>query len=569
MCALCVDPHPMGHKRARLEELFPLSTPLHADRWETALHEAGVGDRFAEVPKGLRTGFSIGLDTFELNETFSPANHYKSQEAHDFIFSKYTQEVNLGRVSPGFLPSHAEALFGPFRTAPLNVITSAGGKLRVTLDLSYPRNDPSISSINSLIDTSAFQCEWGTFADCWLLVADAPPGTEVAVFNVESAFRIIPTRPEDWPLLAVNIGGFIHYDFRLNFGASCAPGIFGKVADAIVQIYLNQGADAILKWVDDFLFFRYPLSNTRPFSYSYDETLIWSTAKHLGWPWAPDKHSPFSHTFKYIGFEWSLVDKTVVLPTKKKEKYLAKLDEWSSSNSISLKTTESLIGTLNHVCLVIPHGRSHLPAFYAFRTSFPSEGSHFIKHRPSKPVLHEIDWWRTTLSSKWCGVNIKRPPNPLDIQLFVDASTSWGIGLVLDDKWLAWPLKEGWQTEGRDIGWAEMVAVDLAVRTLIAGHFVECHVILRSDNAGVVGAFSAGYSRSSQQNLVLRHIVDSFQAHGIWLTLEWVPSESNLADKPSRGIFPPRSNLFPFPPAVPQYLKPFVRFSIRHNELEI
>lgn len=70
---------------------------------------------------------------------------------------------------------------------------------------------------------------------------------------------------------------------------------------------------------------------------------------------------------------------------------------------------------------------------------------------------------------------------------------SWGIGLVLNDKWLAWRLKEGWRCEGRDIGWGEMVAVDLAVRTLVNAGFSDCQVVLQSDNAGVVGALSAGY----------------------------------------------------------------------------
>lgn len=235
------------HRHVPLERLFPLSIPLHVDRWETALRDAGVLDKFAEVPKGLRNGFSIGLNFFRLDKTFIPPNHYKSSDAREFLISKYSKEIELGRVSPGFLPSQAEQLFGPFRTAPLNVIVSAGGKQRVTLDLSFPCRNSDVSSVNSLIDLSAFPCDWGTFADCLLLVAKAPAGTQVAVFDVEAAFRIIPTRPADWPLLAVSINGLIHFDFRLNFGASSSPGIFGHVADAIVQVFRHVGANDILK----------------------------------------------------------------------------------------------------------------------------------------------------------------------------------------------------------------------------------------------------------------------------------------------------------------------------------
>ena len=75
-------------------------------------------------------------------------------------------------------------------------------------------------------------------------------------------------------------------------------------------------------------------------------------------------------------------------------------------------------------------------------------------------------------------MKIIQPLEPLDFKLYVDTSSGWGIGLILasDRKWLAWQFKEGWRSEGCEIGWAEMVAVELAVRTLIAGKFTGCHV---------------------------------------------------------------------------------------------
>jgi hypothetical protein len=100
-------------------------------------------------------------------------------------------------------------------------------------------------------------------------------------------------------------------------------------------------------------------------------------------------------------------------------------------------------------------------------------------------------------------MKIKRPPEPLDSKLYVDVSSGWGIGLILDSKWLAWQFKDGWKSEGCEIDWAEMVAVELAVRTLIAGRFTGCHIIIRSNNKGVVGALKVGRSRGTQQNTVL------------------------------------------------------------------
>ena len=92
------------------------------------------------------------------------------------------------------------------------------------------------------------------------------------------------------------------------------------------------------------------------------------------------------------------------------------------------------------------------------------------------------------------GINIVWLPPPLASKLFVDASTRWEIGLVLDGRWLAWEFQNNWKTDGRDIGWAEMVVVEMAIQTLMAGKFSKCHIVVLSDNQGVVGALKAGRS---------------------------------------------------------------------------
>jgi hypothetical protein len=347
-----------------------------------------------------------------------------------------------------------------------------------------------------------------------------------------------------------------------------APGTFGRVCDAAVRIFRFKGIEDLLKWVDDFLFWRYARGRSLDgsFIYNYSEELIWSVAAELGWPWAPDKCLPFSSSFTYIGFHWDLVAKTVTLPEKKRVKYISRLSPWTAGYSASKSEIEVLIGTLNHVTLVVPDGRGHLPSLYKFRSSFPSDAPPFLKHKFPRAAALDTAWWLSKLQSDWCGINVIRPPTPSNIQLFVDASTSWGVGLSLDGKWLAWEFLPGWNTNGRDIGWAEMVAVELAVRTLISGGHSNSHIILHSDNQGVVGSIRSGRSRNSEQNLILRKIVSLFQDEGIWLTTKWIPSNENIADDPSRGRFPPRHTLYAFPPAIPSHLKPYILPSICYHD---
>ena len=122
-----------------------------------------------------------------------------------------------------------------------------------------------------------------------------------------------------------------------------------------------------------------------------------------------------------------------------------------------------------------------------------------------------------------------------------------------------------WKSEGREIGWAEMAAVELAIRTLISGKFSNCHLIVRSDNQGVVGMLKAGRSRGTQQNLVLREIVKLIQDHNLWVSTTWIPTLNNPADHPSRGIFLGRDSLYPFPPKLPHHLSNHVHKSIDYH----
>ena len=79
------------------------------------------------------------------------------------------------------------------------------------------------------------------------------------------------------------------------------PKHVGTYSDAMVEIYKANGINKVIKWVDNFVFFRSPMDPTgirsTVLNYSYDESTIQSIAEGLGWPWAPKKCFPFSSTF--------------------------------------------------------------------------------------------------------------------------------------------------------------------------------------------------------------------------------------------------------------------------------
>jgi hypothetical protein len=296
--------------------------------------------------------------------------------------------------------------------------------------------------------------------------------------------------------------------------------------------------------------------------YKYGASLIQRIANELGWPWAAAKCIDFATTFPYVGFVWDMEARMVYLSGEKCAKFVDRLAPWIKGALVTKEECDIIIGTLNHCALILSDGRSRLPSLYRLSGSF--HGCHYkTKHRVSDVVSADINWWRSALGGPICSLRIRDIPPTCAEEIHVDASTSWGLGFVWKGKWLAWKLKEGWKRDGREIGWAETVAVFLAVSAIVAAGVSRSHFTLRSDNSGVCGSFKAGRSRNTAQNDVLRRMVDMLRDHDIVFTVSWIATADNLADAPSRGYLPPVSTLFLHQPAHPRFLKEFVEKAVR------
>jgi hypothetical protein len=357
--------------------------------------------------------------------------------------------------------------------------------------------------------------------------------------------------------------GKVMFDNVFSFGARSAPGVFGRLADLIVHLLKFMSIDDIIKWVDDFVFFRYPNGKTGGrFIYKYDERVFFDVGEELGWIWEASKHTPFSFLFVYIGFCWDMENKTVALPETKRAKYVEMLGKWQVGVLVSRLDTETIVGTLNHCAFIVPQGRSHLVELYRFTAALSSTSSPYIKFKITHKVATDITWWREELAKPRVVLRIQEPPPIQTEEIFVDASTSWGVGITYRGKWLAWKFREGWFSEGRCIGWGEMVAIELALRTLVAAKVKNAHLSLRSDNQGVIGALAAGKSYNAQENAILQQILQLYHEHSIWFTITYIPSKENPADPPSRGEFASRKLMIGSPPRIPSHLKKYVLHSV-------
>ncbi|KDN33138.1 hypothetical protein RSAG8_13773, partial [Rhizoctonia solani AG-8 WAC10335] len=331
-----------------------------------------------------------------------------------------------------------------------------------------------------------------------------------------------------------------YLDHAVPFGATSSNGLFGRCGDAMAIILSKRTNCRVFKWVDDFLIIRVPCPPNHPTAHHLTtEDDIYAIAHPLGWPWKEVKTHPFASIFAYLGFEWDLSHKLVNIPPAKREKYLVRLRAWRLAPSVSLKDTQAVIGTLVHCCLVITEGRPRLAGIIALGAIFPQAwGQRFTKLRPSPRALDDVDWWISRLASGPFHCPLTPPPPLNDIPIYSDASTSFGLGVVVNGKWSSWRLLHGWKTKDRGIGWAEAVAVELALETAITLGITDASIIMHCDNQGIVHAWRAGRSRNVEQNLVITRIAARAAEHNLWVNLVYINTTDNPADKPSRGVAP-------------------------------
>lgn len=135
------------------------------------------------MPEGIRKGFAHGLDPSKrATTTFIPDNLPSALEHADIIDAYILKEQTLGRISEAYDPIQLEKKIGPFRCSPVGCVQKdpPNGKWRMYNHHSFPYNNPDVPSINSQIDKENFKCDWGTFEQCYLILARAPEGTQAS-----------------------------------------------------------------------------------------------------------------------------------------------------------------------------------------------------------------------------------------------------------------------------------------------------------------------------------------------------------------------------------------------------
>jgi hypothetical protein len=237
-------------------------------------------------------------------------------------------------------------------------------------------------------------------------------------------------------------------------------------------------------------------------------------------------------SFNFIGFEWNVVAKTVVLQLAKLEKYLGRLRHFASKAAVStLPQVQELFGTMSHLCYLFPHACLYTRAILAFQKSFGDK--QFKLHRPRgrrqlpvegvpyTGVIGEAQYWCDLLKGRFeqyvvdgaIGCVLRPERSPFEFDLVGDASNT-GVGIIVDGVWEYWPTVEGWKSEDEtNIDLPEAITVELGILLLVRVHADEFEA-QRAAGAGNLVAFSDnmavvdGWASQKNSN---RNVNDTFR----------------------------------------------------------
>jgi hypothetical protein len=394
-------------------------------------------------------------------------------------------------------------------------------------------------------------------------IASAPPGTQGANLDIAAAYRTLPILPDHRRYLCCQVKGGYYMDHNFPFGACSAHYCLGRLVDAIVDILHAVGISPVPKWADDLFPIRFPISSyatsdgSTSYRYAYDLDSFKKFLSPLSVPWHNTKWKDFSSKPVYLGLVWDFDKRTVALDEPKRVKYLTKVNDFlvhHLSSRVEKKLAMSLLGTLSHVTVVHQDGRSYLSTLSAFISTFTNE------HKPRYPrtsVIKDLQWWSSKLSETGFAITPHRETQ--DLSIWVDASKSWGIGIVIGDEWDTWKWCTPWHTEGRNLGWAEAVAIELAAQILFERGMPNASVLIRGDNQGVIGSYGCGRGRNLHVNLAVRRTEIIGTSSNLLYVLEYTESKRNKADHISRGELGPLSKQISDYIQLPEELSPFLR----------
>lgn len=407
------------------------------------------------------------------------------------------------------------------------------GSIRMVNNLSNPKNESGIPSVNSFVNKLNYGTHWDDFDSVALFFQENPGEWELAIFDWQKAYRQLPVHPSQRRFLCIqDFDGLIWVDLAVGFGGVASCGVFGAPAH-VWKLIMERllGFKMIFCWVDDNLLIRKP-------GHLASLADVTALSQGLGVETNPLKNHEFSSEQRYVGFIWNAKEHSARLPDEKLKERRQLIDDLLEDGKMwSYHSIESLIGKLAHTVYIVPHMKAYMRTFYRWLKDWVNKAA--LRQTPDQ-VKTDLEEWRMCLRT-FDARPLIPSPKAIDVRWVGDASSSFGIGVLIDKNWACFKLTPNWQTLNlqsgkRSIAWAETVTIRLGLLVLnklrrVAGH----KFWVWTDNTTTQSAIDKRKSKDEFVNEEWKRIQRLLTKLACDIVAKRVTSKGNETDALSRG----------------------------------
>ena len=509
---------------------------MRYEAWDVCLramdYPRELPETYHRILEGIRVGVNIDFEG-DRQKSRTCVNLPISAEDEPKVNAVIEADVRAGKKAGPF----DAPPFPHFSCSPIGCVAKhEPGKICVIDHLSHPRGGDSINATTLHVDQ-----EMGSFDRACEMIRDLGAGCFLMKLDVEAAYKQVPVRPEDWPLLGFKWRGKWYYERVLPFGLKSSCRLWELYATALHRMFERQlGIKCVVHYVDDFLFVVKELGTA--------EAKLSAALAHcarLGLPMAADKTLGPSTRLIFLGIEIDTVAMTAQLAEDRLERLHSLLTDWIGRTHATLTELASLEGVLSWCTKVVRPGRSFLARIRTWRKERQTRGEG--PHALTPEVLRDVRWW-LLFTREWNGVSVlydRHWQMAEKLELFIDACET-GYGASWQDRWLYgdWtpvqlsrandPSRAG-KPGGRSMPFLKLLALVLAAATW-GESWAGKRIRFRSDCTAVVFAMRSRNSKVQRLMELVRHLAALAARYQFDFDCVHIPGELNVAaDLLSRG----------------------------------
>ena len=418
---------------------------MNRAQWEHWLAQGGAAsfgalfpEETARILDGITNGVTVDYEGDRAVDRYGP-NLPIDPEHYAKVSAVIAADVQAGKKAGPF----AAKPFPFMCVSPIGAVPKKNGGLRVIHHLSFPHGGDSVNAGVRDVKIQLSRVAHGARA-----IAKFGKGCWMVKLDVEAAYKQVPVRREDWPLLGFKWLDHWYYERVLPFGLRSSCRLWEMYATALhhlLERVLSIRGDPqralrmIIHYVDDFLI----VAPTKELAGALRDAAL-ALCSMLGLPMAADKTEGPTQQLTFLGIELDSVAQEMRLAADKLQSLRALLEAWEDKSraSVKLKELQSLIGILNFACAVVRPGRYFLRGLIAHMRQIVKASAGRQGHHAPFPIPRsaraDVAWWRL-LMPQWNGCSVihqLRWERSDKIRLTTDACGT-GFGAMFGTAWFA------------------------------------------------------------------------------------------------------------------------------------